>query len=434
MRGDRYFSPERRGYDDRPNPRGGFRGGFRGRGGRGDHDGGGRSRWDEDYDRDRDRFRDSSRDRDWSPRRARRSRSRSPPSRYGGTGAATAGRRDIKPYSPPRRPSIAPLPLTITAKEQTHSAESIPLAGATREVEKDEFGRDIRPESPMNISDVADDISTTQPPQPPSPPPVPSISSVEPPVSAQTSNHDQISLSSPSVLAAANTSSQPGSAGAAVVSPNAISSSPPSDVNSQQQEGGMDQFNLATFDFTSPVSWEALGKMWQITYGYLPTTEQLMQFVMSGGIRPEVVASHPQHPTPQVWPAEHNNWMSGSNVQMQTQTQWRGRGRGVGVGVGGGGITRGFGPGRGSYGHVHGNTRDAHGQEQWNSNYGDTGQHGTEAVGLGAAGTTASASTMVIPAENTGTGASTGGGLGGRMQRVGDRWVFVKDPIAPAVS
>ena len=45
----------------------------------------------------------------------------------------------------------------------------------------------------------------------------------------------------------------------------------------------MDNFDLSTFDYTSPASWEALGKMWQVTYGYLPSTEQLIQFVISCG-------------------------------------------------------------------------------------------------------------------------------------------------------
>jgi hypothetical protein len=43
---------------------------------------------------------------------------------------------------------------------------------------------------------------------------------------------------------------------------------------------GLDGFNFTTFDFTSPASWEALGKAWEVTNGVAPTQEMLMQFVM----------------------------------------------------------------------------------------------------------------------------------------------------------
>jgi protein NRD1 len=43
---------------------------------------------------------------------------------------------------------------------------------------------------------------------------------------------------------------------------------------------GLDSFDFTTFDFTSPASWEALGKAWEATNGVSPTQEMLMQFVM----------------------------------------------------------------------------------------------------------------------------------------------------------
>lgn len=47
---------------------------------------------------------------------------------------------------------------------------------------------------------------------------------------------------------------------------------------------GLDSFDLTTFDLTSPVSWEALGKAWEATNGVSPTQETLMQFVMMSGM------------------------------------------------------------------------------------------------------------------------------------------------------
>ena len=43
---------------------------------------------------------------------------------------------------------------------------------------------------------------------------------------------------------------------------------------------GLDSFDFTTFNFTSPASWEALGKAWEVTNGVAPTQEMLMQFVM----------------------------------------------------------------------------------------------------------------------------------------------------------
>ncbi|KAJ7879938.1 hypothetical protein B0H14DRAFT_2500372 [Mycena olivaceomarginata] len=330
-----------RNFDDRN----GFRGGFRGRG-RGDGRG-----WD-----DRERY---NRDVDQSPpRRAGRSRSRSPPARYPGR-----REREVRPYSPPRRPSIAAIP-------------TAPPARAAPEAGKDEFGRDIRPASlsPEPPADIIPQSPTANTIPTPAPPPLPPALPI---VRTQT-----MSLT-PSVDA--NTSSRAPDAVAAVVIP--------SKIPSQQQ--GMEKFSLATFDFTSAASWEALGEMWQVTHGYLPSTEQLMTFVMSGGVA-GVPSQQPQ----------------------QLQQTDRGGGGGQGWGVSGGpqrgrggargrgGFSRGRGYGGGNF------ARDGH---QWHSDMGET-----DAIVLGGGDTDAM---DVESAEQGG-----GGGTGGRMQRVGEKWVFVRDP------
>ncbi|KAJ7091443.1 hypothetical protein B0H15DRAFT_922227 [Mycena belliarum] len=314
-----------------------FRGGFRGRG-RGDGRG-----WD-----DRDRYRDSERS---PPLRARSSRSRSPPSRY-----AARRDRDVRPYSPPRRPSLASLPHQEPKREGPPASRGI----AALEPGKDEFGRDIRPPSP-SPEPPADIVA--QPPPPP-PPPVVRTQTVEAPPAALTSNHDQMSLT-PSVDA--NTSSR--APDAAIVS-NKI---PPSQ--------GMENFSLATFDFTAASSWEGLGKMWQVTHGFLPSAEQLMEFVMSGGT---MVATQAQ---------QQPGWVGGQSWGGNTagaQPRRGARGRG------------GFARGRGYGGNF---ARDG---------YSDMGQ--TDAIVLGGG------DEDVMMTEGSGPSEK-----GGRMQRVGEKWVFVRD-------
>ncbi|KAJ7504290.1 hypothetical protein B0H11DRAFT_510253 [Mycena galericulata] len=332
-----------RNYDDRSNYRGGFRGRGRGEG----------RAWD-----DRDRY---NRDMDQSPpRRARRSRSRSPPSRYNGRRD-----RDVKPYSPPRRPSMASLPNQEAKREAPRAA--VPEAG------KDEFGRDIRPASPSPVP-PANNIPTQSPPPPPLGVRTQTVES--PPAAALTSNHDQMSLT-PSVDA--NTSSR--APDAAIVS------------NKIPSAQGMENFSLATFDFTAPSSWEALGKMWQVTHGHPPSMEQLMEFVMSGG----VMGPQPQQQRPPEW----TGGPSWGAVPTGPPPRRGTRGRG------------GFSRGRGYYGG--GNARD--GQERWHSDMGET-----DAIVLGGGGED---TTMVEESAQP----EKGGGLGGRMQRVGEKWVFVRDPV-----
>jgi protein NRD1 len=168
----------------------------------------------------------------------------------------------------------------------------------------------------------------------------------------------------------------------------------PNEIPSQQ---GLENFSLATFDFTAPSSWEALGKMWQVTHGYLPSTEQLMEFVMSGGAA--VVASQQQQQQP-----EWNGGPGWGGIQTGPQPRRGARGRG--------GFSRGRSYGGGNF------ARDG---ERWQSDMGET-----DAIVLGGGDTDAM---MVESADSS----EKGGGLGGRMQRVGEKWVFVRDPISNEV-
>ncbi|KAF8967598.1 hypothetical protein BDZ97DRAFT_1916551 [Flammula alnicola] len=351
-------------FDEQDNMRGRYRGGFRNRG-RGDRFG---RAWDP---RDRDHYKET--DRDQSPPRTGRggrSRSRSPPSRY-------AGRKGSRYSSPPRRPSAASPP----------SWQPANAARRENEPGKDEFGRDIRPESPRSPS-VANDKS------PPSAPKSPTHS--EPlrnsrsPLAATTnhdSNHDSNSVSS---LVTANTSStKPASA--------------PLVTNSTAIGLGMENFNSSLFDYTSPAAWEALGKMWQVTHGYLPSTEELMQFVMTSGSA---------QPAP-------NASLSNQDFTKSSVLPPTGRGRGRGRDKGG------FGGGRG--GTMYGNGRTMQ-EDSWG--YDDHSQ-ATDAVVLGEGSAsnekqynnTVNGGQIRSPTDDHGP---TGSSAGGRMQRVGDKWVFVR--------
>lgn len=223
----------------RDNYRGDGRGGFRGRG-RGRYDG-------PDYSRGRDR----------------RSRSRSPPPR-GGYGPT----RNARTYSPPRRPSVSnyvggggPSGFSGERDEVGRGNRAAPSAPG-----KDEFGRDIRPDA----SDDEEHIPRTKSPSGPAPssksvtPPQPTPPPAEPIAQEGGESEEAAPAPTPALVLAA----------VAPVGPVAqVPSVPP----------GLEAFNPAAFDFTSPAAWESLGQIWQVTNGYPPAQEQLMQFVMSGG-------------------------------------------------------------------------------------------------------------------------------------------------------
>ncbi|KAF8159482.1 hypothetical protein B0H34DRAFT_406112 [Crassisporium funariophilum] len=365
QRSSRYRSPENEfganpSFNERDNMRGKYRGGLHGRG-RDDRSG---HKWD---DRDRDRHKGSEVEWAGSPTRAGRggrSRSRSPPSRY-------EGRRNSRLYSPPRRQRVASPHL---GHQGTSKTDADPAA-----LGKDEFGRDIRPQSPRSPSVV---IDKSPPPRSPTTPAVTKPLIVSRSSLAVATNHDPKSVSP---LVTANTSSNKTSA--ALVT------------NTVSSRLGMESFDLATFDYTSPASWEALGKLWQVTHGYLPSTEQLMQFVVSCG-------------TGQM-NSQNIELSNGDTFQSHPQSnQTRGRGRGRG----------GFQRGRG--GMTYGNGRNI----QEGSDY-DMSQ-ATDAIVLGGEEVphsdhqidTSFQGQDNAPQESQGMPVSSSG----RMQRVGDKWVFVR--------
>ncbi|KAJ8095249.1 hypothetical protein PM082_010472 [Marasmius tenuissimus] len=318
---DRYDSSDRRDYnshhyDHVGNPRGGFRGG-RGRG-----------------------FRDRD-SRSPLQRTTHRSRSRSPTSRYG-------ARRDIKPYSPPRRPSMS----TLSSHER-NVAESQSTAGR----ETDEFGRERRSE------EEGPAVQEPAVAQPEARTPVPTDPRRQPQPSTQSPPPSQTPVVQP----------------------------PPQDVSSSSQPintgFGLEHFDPTTFDFTSPMAWQTLGEMWQVSNGTMPSAEQLMQFVMSMGM----AAMNPQvNGMGQDW-NQSAGWNNGSAYQSEPQS----RGRGTWAGRGGHSSR-----GRGGYNSYGGGQSEA----------------------------------RVVAGEDSSALNDNNSGTGGRMQRVGDRWMFVRDSDATAVS
>ena len=355
-------------YDDQRGYRGSYRGGaggFRGRD-RGYQD----DRGDRDYFRDRDSGYRSP------PPRSRRSRSRSPPGRYGG-----GGRRDVKPYSPPHRPTMGP---------------STPAAAPSSR-STDEFGRQIRPQSPdEGPSPTKEDQAQAQT--------VPaSVSVVE--KSVPTAAGSQI----PSVT---EQSTQP-----ATTAENTNTSSTAIAATETEKSAGLDKFDVSTFNFTDPTSWEVLGKMWEVTYGWAPSTEQLMQFVMSGGVVASAAAaglvpgSQSLYQQVGTGMGMGNMNMGGMNMAAGTQQNW-GYCDQQQWGVGG--------QGRG--GHAVRGVR--HGQSHIGG-YNST----SDAIVLGGGGDD-SEDQMAV--DQTSPPSGEGGGPGGRMQRVGDKWKFVRDGNGPS--
>jgi protein NRD1 len=153
--------------------------------------------------------------------------------------------------------------------------------------------------------------------------------------------------------------------------------------NKTGQPFEMENFDISTFDPTSPASWEAMGKMWEITNGYQPSTEELMQFVMMGTMSQ----------------LHSKNWQQGDGLSGCGNDQRQG--------------------GRGGQ---HGNSRsDHHGWANDGMNGGST-----DAVVLGGG-------EMEMDESSEGESpqrqelVNSGTRPGGKMQKVGDRWVFVRN-------
>lgn len=280
--------PSRRGghFDDR---RGGFRGhtrgGFRGRG-RGDF------REGRFNDRDRYRDRDSRYGDDWDRQPyKKRSRSRSPP--------PLRGRRDIHPYSPPRRPSIA----SPLGRDDRSEPPSISEAG------KDEFGRDIRPFSPG--VDSTDKVPS---------------SSTAPTGSGYISTYDTVREGTINDGVSAQRLPQ----NAMMTRPQSPRRESQTSTSGTKPRLGLESFDVSTFDFTNPESWSTLGIMFQVTNGYLPSQEELMLIVSEG----MAAASQGMAVDNQGWGTEQNWGDSRGGHSNSHYRGSRGRGRGRG-GVGG---------------------------------------------------------------------------------------------------
>ena len=151
----------------------------------------------------------------------------------------------------------------------------------------------------------------------------------------------------------------------------------------------MESFDPATFDFTSAASWESLGKKWQVTHAYVPSTEELMAFVMMGGNT------------------------NGAASMNQGHTSDTGRG-------GRGGRGRG-----GSFGARNSHMNRGGGYEE--QEYYGQDMQGSDAIVLGEDQFNAATATL-DPRQRQALSLpqSSSSPYGGKMQKVDGKWVFVK--------
>ena len=374
--------------------RGRFRGGYRSRV---------RGRFG---DRDREGYRERFYDTTRSPPggHGRTSRSRSPPrSRYGGG----AGRRDIKPYSPPHRPSIADQP-------DFHAASS---SSSQQHPGVDEFGREIRPSS--------DDEERSETPDDPKPRPAP------PPPPAAHAHAHLSPTSNPAVVEGAPPVPDDQESSAFAATPQTSSANAAGGSQALQQETagdvGLGSFDYSTFDPTSPSSWEALGNAWAATNGRQPLQEELMMFVM------EFTVSMANQALPTGGPvAQANQWTTGQGQR------WMGDPPSSRGGPPRGGRSRGgaFGSRGGRRGLYSGGNSRAEWEYGGDGFGGYADANGTDAIVLGEhTNDTQSSHAQDTPVHEqvgqAGPGQDEEGdgqtGTGGRMQKVGDNWVFVRN-------
>jgi len=179
-------------------------------------------------------------------------------------------------------------------------------------------------------------------------------------------------------------------------------------------EAGLQSFDYTSFDPTSPASWDSLGKAWAATNGRSPTQEELMMFVMEFTIG--MVSQAPPTSAPPV-----------QQGIPQTGHGWMGEHRG--------GPPRGRGAfrARGSRGGFAGG-----GQKRWDVGsdaYAETtdaivlGEHTNNQNGFGWPQDSHEQAMASLDGDGDGDGEQSGGGstAGGRMQKVGENWVFVRD-------
>ena len=134
-------------------------------------------------------------------------------------------------------------------------------------------------------------------------------------------------------------------------------------------------FDLTTFDFTSPASWEALGKAWEATNGVTPTQEMLMQFVMMSSM---------------------------------------GMGMGMGIGMGGFGVEQ-----------PQNQWEGAQGSEGWSAGGPGWNDGDVEVVGETQGQEKPDVEAIDLDGDSPVLGERSVGSTG-KMQKIGDRWVFVR--------
>ncbi|KAL7280387.1 hypothetical protein ACG7TL_005313 [Trametes sanguinea] len=151
---------------------------------------------------------------------------------------------------------------------------------------KDEFGRDLRAESPRD-SDSASVPSYQRRSTSPIPPGRGASSATASDRGSVASENTNRSRNySPYQHTATGPSSYPHTYSSAPSAPAAISLSTASEPSASEQSHihgavGLDAFDLTTFNPGLAASWEALAAAWRVTHGSMPTQEQLMQFVFS---------------------------------------------------------------------------------------------------------------------------------------------------------
>lgn len=235
----------------------------------------------------------------------------------------------------------------------------------SRGPEKDEFGRDIRPGS------VDSEQTLTSTARPPSSIPTITTPTIQSPPVVQdpafSHKNPTPELATMSITTNEAQSENP--------MPIATYESRSEDAGTSKGPGG---FDLTTFDFTSPASWEALGKAWQATNGVAPTQEMLMQFVMMSSMGMGMGVGM-------------GIGMSGLGME-QPQSQWEEAQGSEGWNA--------EGPGWSDGGVVV--VEEMQGQEKTDGEIASPEKEGSPVLGERSVGST------------------------GKMQKVGDRWVFVR--------
>ncbi|THH03096.1 hypothetical protein EW145_g6532 [Phellinidium pouzarii] len=320
-------------YDDR---RGGPQSGplpsreeFRGRGHNNIRGGGRYGGRERDYESSA--WESQERKSDWGPpSRRRSSRSRSPPSR-------AVGNPNGRQYSPPRRHSHAS-PVDL----------SRPKPPGASDAGKDEFGRDIRP-----TSEEPGEVTTLES------------------VRVETRESSRATDETPDI--SRQQQLPPPTGGDTLSTTNKFNLA---------QSKGLESFDITTFDPTNAASWKALGDAFQVSNGYMPSQEELMQLVMSSmGMMMAMGAAGAMGGVP-VGSDNEDALPAGKEHTIGVQ-DW----------------------GTDTYG---------------GKSYGQ----GSDAVILGQDGGSPK-SNNASQYQDSEDGGS--GGLGGKMQKVGDRWMFVRD-------